>query len=122
MFGFSAPTFPGSEYVPALFGCAVCCYDGLVFVKGGLQELRDSARPERPARRAANHRTQPGQPSKDDAEPLVGCRLQHRRNSVGRRRPGGARESATAWFAAVLMSASPVIVAINAQLLRRARL
>ena len=41
MFGFSAPTFPGSEYVPALFGTAVYLYGGLVFVKGGLQELRD---------------------------------------------------------------------------------
>jgi P-type Cu2+ transporter len=41
MFGFSAPTFPGSEYVPALFGTAVYVYGGLVFVKGGLQELRD---------------------------------------------------------------------------------
>jgi Cu2+-exporting ATPase len=41
MFGSSAPTFPGSEYVPALFGCAVYFYGGLVFVKGGLQELRD---------------------------------------------------------------------------------
>jgi Cu2+-exporting ATPase len=41
MFGFSAPTFPGSEYVPALFGTAVYFYGGLVLVKGGLQELRD---------------------------------------------------------------------------------
>jgi Cu2+-exporting ATPase len=41
MFGFAAPTFPGSEYVPALFGIAVFFYGGLVFVKGGLQELRD---------------------------------------------------------------------------------
>jgi P-type Cu2+ transporter len=41
MFGFSAPTFPGSEYVPALFGTTVYFYGGLVFVKGGLQELRD---------------------------------------------------------------------------------
>jgi Cu2+-exporting ATPase len=41
MFGFSAPIFPGSEYVPALFGTAVYFYGGLVFVKGGLQELRD---------------------------------------------------------------------------------
>ena len=41
MFGFSAPTFPGSEYVPALFGTAVYFYGGLVFVKSGLQELRD---------------------------------------------------------------------------------
>src|SRR5688572_31710165 len=41
MFGFSAPTFTGSHYVPALFGTAVYFYGGLVFVKGGLQELRD---------------------------------------------------------------------------------
>src|SRR6187549_2383404 len=41
MVGFSAPTFPGSQYVPALFGTAVYFYGGLVFVKGGLQELRD---------------------------------------------------------------------------------
>ena len=41
MFGFSAPVFPGSRYVPAFFGTAVYFYGGLVFVKGGLQELRD---------------------------------------------------------------------------------
>jgi Cu2+-exporting ATPase len=41
MFGFSAPTFPGSPYLPAVFGTAVYFYGGLVFVKGGLQELRD---------------------------------------------------------------------------------
>ena len=41
MVGFSAPTFLGSQYVPALFGTAVYFYGGLVFVKGGLQELRD---------------------------------------------------------------------------------
>jgi P-type Cu2+ transporter len=41
MFGFSAPTFPGSPYVPALFGTAVYLYGGSVFLKGGLRELRD---------------------------------------------------------------------------------
>lgn len=41
MFGFSAPAFPGSRYVPALFGTAVYFYGGLVFVTGGLRELRD---------------------------------------------------------------------------------
>ena len=41
MFGFSAPAFPGSLYIPALFGTAVYLYGGSVFVKGGLQELRD---------------------------------------------------------------------------------
>jgi Cu2+-exporting ATPase len=39
--GFSAPEFPGSLYVPALFGTAVYVYGGLVFVKGGLRELGD---------------------------------------------------------------------------------
>jgi Cu2+-exporting ATPase len=41
MVGFSAPAFPGSAYIPALFGTAVYFYGGLVFVKGGQQELRD---------------------------------------------------------------------------------
>ena len=41
MFGFSAPAFPGSPYIPALFGTAVYLYGGSVFVKGGLRELRD---------------------------------------------------------------------------------
>jgi Cu2+-exporting ATPase len=41
MVGFAAPTFPGSPYVPALFGIAVYLYGGSVFVKGGLRELRD---------------------------------------------------------------------------------
>jgi P-type Cu2+ transporter len=39
--GFSAPTFPGSLYIPALFGTAVYLYGGLVFVKGAVRELRD---------------------------------------------------------------------------------
>ena len=41
MLGFSAPTFLGSDYVAAVFGTAVYLYGGLVFVKGGVQELRD---------------------------------------------------------------------------------
>jgi Cu2+-exporting ATPase len=41
MAGFSAPAFPGSRYIPALFGTAVYLYGGAVFVKGGLRELRD---------------------------------------------------------------------------------
>ena len=41
MFGFSAPAFPGSSYIPAFFGTAVYVYGGSVFLKGGLQELRD---------------------------------------------------------------------------------
>jgi len=41
MVGFSAPAFPGSQYVPALFGTAVYLYGGSVFVQGGLRELRD---------------------------------------------------------------------------------
>ena len=41
MVGFSPPAFPGSPYIPALFGTAVYLYGGSVFVKGGLRELRD---------------------------------------------------------------------------------
>jgi Cu2+-exporting ATPase len=41
MAGFRAPDFPGSPYIPALFGTAVYLYGGSVFVKGGLRELRD---------------------------------------------------------------------------------
>ena len=41
MFGFSAPAFPGSSYIPAFFGTAVYLYGGSVFLKGGLKELRD---------------------------------------------------------------------------------
>jgi Cu2+-exporting ATPase len=41
MFGFSAPAFPGSSYIPAFFGTAVYLYGGSVFIKGGLRELRD---------------------------------------------------------------------------------
>src|SRR5512134_346891 len=41
MLGFSAPAFPGSSYIPSLFGIAVYVYGGSVFVRGGLRELRD---------------------------------------------------------------------------------
>jgi Cu2+-exporting ATPase len=41
MVGFKAPVFPGSPYIPALFGTAVYLYGGSVFVQGGLRELRD---------------------------------------------------------------------------------
>jgi Cu2+-exporting ATPase len=41
MSGLSTPTFPGSSYVPALFGTAVYLYGGSVFLEGGLRELRD---------------------------------------------------------------------------------
>jgi Cu2+-exporting ATPase len=38
---FTAPSFPRSQHVPAVFGTAVFLYGGLVFLKGGLGELRD---------------------------------------------------------------------------------
>jgi cation transport ATPase len=41
MAGFRPPAFPGSRYVPALFGIAVYLYGGSVFVTGGIRELRD---------------------------------------------------------------------------------
>jgi Cu2+-exporting ATPase len=36
----SAPSFPGSAYIPAVFGTAVYLYGGGVFLAGGLAELR----------------------------------------------------------------------------------
>ena len=40
-FGFRAPAFPGSEYIPPVFGTAVYLYGGWVFLAGGVRELRD---------------------------------------------------------------------------------
>jgi P-type Cu2+ transporter len=39
--GLRAPEFPGSRYVPALFGAAVYLYGGSVFLVGAVRELRD---------------------------------------------------------------------------------
>jgi P-type Cu2+ transporter len=38
---FTPPVFPGSAYVPAIFGTAVYCYGGSAFLIGGVRELRD---------------------------------------------------------------------------------
>jgi P-type Cu2+ transporter len=38
---FTAPSFPGSDYIPAVFGTAVYLYGGWVFLAGGIRELRD---------------------------------------------------------------------------------
>jgi P-type Cu2+ transporter len=40
-FGFRAPAFPGSDYIPAAFGTVVYLYGGSVFLAGGVRELRD---------------------------------------------------------------------------------
>jgi P-type Cu2+ transporter len=39
-FGYTAPTFPGSDRIPAAFGTIVFVYGGMVFLQGGLRELR----------------------------------------------------------------------------------
>jgi Cu2+-exporting ATPase len=39
--GYQAPTFPGSDLIPAILGTAVFLYGGLVFLRGGLSEIRD---------------------------------------------------------------------------------
>jgi Cu2+-exporting ATPase len=38
--GFEPPSFPGSRYVPALFGTLVFFYGGSVFLQGAVRELR----------------------------------------------------------------------------------
>jgi P-type Cu2+ transporter len=40
-FGFTAAVFPGSTYIPAIFGTAVCLYGGWVFLAGAVRELQD---------------------------------------------------------------------------------
>ena len=38
--GYTAPAFPGSHWIPVLFGTAVFVYGGIPFLKGGLAELQ----------------------------------------------------------------------------------
>lgn len=40
-FGYTAPQFVGSQFIPPLFGTAVFFYGGWVFLKGAFAELRD---------------------------------------------------------------------------------
>ncbi len=39
--GYSAPAFPGSGWIPPVFGTAVFLYGGLVFLRGAARELKD---------------------------------------------------------------------------------
>ncbi|PYO09936.1 MAG: heavy metal translocating P-type ATPase, partial [Gemmatimonadetes bacterium] len=39
--GYHAPAFPGSRYVPALFGTILFFYGGMVFLQGAVQEIKD---------------------------------------------------------------------------------
>ncbi len=38
--GLSGPRFPGSEFIPAVFGISIFFYGGLVFLRGAVTELR----------------------------------------------------------------------------------
>ena len=39
--GYTAPTFPGSQYIPAFLGTIVFLYGGSVFIRGAWRELAD---------------------------------------------------------------------------------
>jgi Cu2+-exporting ATPase len=39
--GFHAPTFPGSRYIPAIFGTILFFYGGMVFLRGAAREIKD---------------------------------------------------------------------------------
>ena len=39
--GFRAPTFPGSGYIPAIFGTILFFYGGIVFLRGAAREIKD---------------------------------------------------------------------------------
>jgi Cu2+-exporting ATPase len=41
--GYPAPHFPGSQWLPAVFGTAVFAYGGMPFIEGAWRELRDRA-------------------------------------------------------------------------------
>ena len=43
LLGYTAPRFPGSAYIPAVFGTAVFLYGGWVFIQGAFAELRARA-------------------------------------------------------------------------------
>jgi len=38
-FGYTAPRFPGAEFIPAIFGTLVFAYGGWIFLQGALREL-----------------------------------------------------------------------------------
>jgi Cu2+-exporting ATPase len=38
--GYNAPMFPGSHWIPAMFGTATFLYGGIVFLRGALSEIR----------------------------------------------------------------------------------
>ena len=38
--GYTAPAFPGSRWIPALFGVVVFAYGGVPFLRGGIEELK----------------------------------------------------------------------------------
>ena len=38
---FQAPTFPGSSYIPAIFGTILFFYGGMVFLQGAAREIKD---------------------------------------------------------------------------------
>jgi Cu2+-exporting ATPase len=40
-FGYTAPSFPGSKFIPAILGTVVFVYGGLVFIRGARNELAD---------------------------------------------------------------------------------
>jgi len=42
-FTFSPPHFPGSQWIPAVFGTATFLYGGTPFIRGAISELRDRA-------------------------------------------------------------------------------
>src|SRR5258707_12692732 len=40
-FGYTAPSFPGSKFIPTILGTVVFVYGGIVFIRGAWGELAD---------------------------------------------------------------------------------
>ena len=45
-FGYTAPTFPAREWIPAVFGTAVFVYGGWPFIQGAIARAATTACPE----------------------------------------------------------------------------
>ena len=91
--GYAAPAFPGSELIPPILGTLVFLYGGLVFIRGAVGELR----------------------GRQPAMILIAIPI-----AAGILVPWGLDLPMA--VGAIAMSASTIIVAANAQLLRRVSL
>jgi P-type Cu2+ transporter len=54
--GYTAPSFPGSSFIPPVLGTLVFAYGGVVFLRGAVGELADRAARDDDAHQPGDHR------------------------------------------------------------------